>query len=1143
MGKTKIKEAILLSFLLIFPGTACLTPPSQTVKPKSPLVSVTPQTPGSSSVQTPASVTIPSSPSSSTNSETPKPPQLPKVLINGFNINLGNPGQSILLSGTNFISGKIKNIIFTNDINKEFLADIVKVTENELTFKVPTGSEFGVTLSSDASGKFISTKVSLLLENGEKVLVGDFKIIISASDTGSTVVISTGSSTSSSNTNNDPAPTTGNVTVNFNPAPPASVGTIAGNVFENTDTGGFAVAAASKALPNVKIRVLDKDNKEIGSGMSDANGAYSLNVPVGSDYHLEFTKDTFTPFNYYGVAPVVLKTITNIDEVYQSPASLGKGKVSGKTKNSNTSAALGSSIIKVYNKASHLIMTGLADASGTYLFDVPAVGGANYHYFEIIRPNYHIFRYYGVKVVNNETLSIDDIYQSENTIVTTTVKGNIKNVATKTVIDGAVVKIFKNGQLVMTTLANATGDYSFIVPVFQNIDYNIEIIKDTYIRYTYYGDANGIILQLAPNVISTVEQIYLTESVAGVGNLKGQLTSVTLADVVGSLVRLYNKDKILIMTGKVKADGTYDFVVPVGVDYYFDVVRPNYTKFIYYNLAVIAGINTIETIYLNLANVGVSNVTGTLRDSENVVINGSLVRIYNKLGQLIMTGFADANGIYNFAVPVGIDYYIRVIRTGYTDFYYYGVNIVLNQIYNVENLYLSLASLGKGTLSGKISLGNTVVRIYNKFGRLIMTTYAGADGSYNFIGVPVGSDYYVRIIRAGYSDFYYYGVNILSGQLYNIAEVFRLVLLANGVGSFSGVYLDAITNLPVANTVVRIYDNVTGFVIASGLTDINGFYKISVPLGFNYYYRYWYYTGGFSYSYYYTYYGLNFVNGFYYSNPIYYLAPTYQGKGDLSGSILDAVTTARPKGLTVNLKDTQGNTLQSAVTGDKGSYAFLGVDAGLYNVEVKGGAGYSDVTYSMFVIGNTAGNYKNSDRNIVVTPKLAANQTRVVLYWGYSPSDIDLHMTRPGQDPAVNHVYYDNRGSSTAVPFSTLDKDGFNGYGPEVITINNQQVGNYRFSVHDFSNQSATAGSPSTSLSYSGARIYVYQSTGLVKYFYVPYSATGGNLWTVFEMDGASGAITPVNTMSYVNSGFGVQSFGVKRNDGSLLRHLPSKHK
>jgi hypothetical protein len=100
-------------------------------------------------------------------------------------------------------------------------------------------------------------------------------------------------------------------------------------------------------------------------------------------------------------------------------------------------------------------------------------------------------------------------------------------------------------------------------------------------------------------------------------------------------------------------------------------------------------------------------------------------------------------------------------------------------------------------------------------------------------------------------------------------------------------------------------------------------------------------------------------------------------------------------------------------------------------------------------------------------------------------------------------VYFASRGSATSPPFATLDIDVTSGFGPETITIERLLPGQYTYAVHNFSNEAP--------LSASGAQVQVFSPTGVVATFSVP--AGSGRWWTVFTLDGTTGAITPVNTI------------------------------
>lgn len=156
----------------------------------------------------------------------------------------------------------------------------------------------------------------------------------------------------------------------------------------------------------------------------------------------------------------------------------------------------------------------------------------------------------------------------------------------------------------------------------------------------------------------------------------------------------------------------------------------------------------------------------------------------------------------------------------------------------------------------------------------------------------------------------------------------------------------------------------------------------------------------------------------------------------------------------------------------------------------------------------------------------AAPPFRVVLQWGAAPNDLDAHLTGPLPPEDRFHVYFGNpchpgpaTGCQTAGQAVTLDRDDTDGTGPEVITVDQQVAGTYRFSVHDFTNRFATPlESPSSALAASGATVTLYlasppPSTPNPQVFSVPNLP--GTLWTVFEISGST--VTASNAMGYTS--------------------------
>jgi hypothetical protein len=86
---------------------------------------------------------------------------------------------------------------------------------------------------------------------------------------------------------------------------------------------------------------------------------------------------------------------------------------------------------------------------------------------------------------------------------------------------------------------------------------------------------------------------------------------------------------------------------------------------------------------------------------------------------------------------------------------------------------------------------------------------------------------------------------------------------------------------------------------------------------------------------------------------------------------------------------------------------------------------------------------------ILLSPKMANENVRLVLSWGSAPRDLDLHLLGPGF-----HISYQNM--REAPNEARLDRDAMQGFGPETITAKRiRPDGKYQVWVHNYSNDEA----------------------------------------------------------------------------------------
>lgn len=129
-----------------------------------------------------------------------------------------------------------------------------------------------------------------------------------------------------------------------------------------------------------------------------------------------------------------------------------------------------------------------------------------------------------------------------------------------------------------------------------------------------------------------------------------------------------------------------------------------------------------------------------------------------------------------------------------------------------------------------------------------------------------------------------------------------------------------------------------------------------------------------------------------------------------------------------------------------------------------------------------------------VSKMMDLGQIRIVLDWGNSPSDLDLHLEKVGQ----YHIAYHHKRVADDRS-ARLDRDDVDGNGPETITITDvDDNATYNCYVHDFSNRTNP---DSKKLSKSRARISVYNDNRLEFVLDVPTNKEEGTRWDAFQLN------------------------------------------
>jgi hypothetical protein len=244
--------------------------------------------------------------------------------------------------------------------------------------------------------------------------------------------------------------------------------------------------------------------------------------------------------------------------------------------------------------------------------------------------------------------------------------------------------------------------------------------------------------------------------------------------------------------------------------------------------------------------------------------------------------------------------------------------------------------------------------------------------------------------------------------------------------------------------------------------------------------------------------------------------------GSMEGTIINSQTgigleNARVS-LTGDVTVTNGDDAEISVYTDAfGGFVFDKVEVGTYRMIVESDGYFARIINDVEVVEGL--NYA-PQQTIVEAPETGS--FRIVLIWGESPYDLDSHLTGPSSDGSGFHVYYSYKYNNDLTV--DLDVDDLVSYGPETITIHSFLSGTYRYSVHNYSDQTSTG---SQGIYASPSRVEVYDASGLLEAFDAPAASVAGNTWRVFEIvvSGTSATIVPVNEYVTAATSSDIESF------------------
>jgi len=391
------------------------------------------------------------------------------------------------------------------------------------------------------------------------------------------------------------------------------------------------------------------------------------------------------------------------------------------------------------------------------------------------------------------------------------------------------------------------------------------------------------------------------------------------------------------------------------------------------------------------------------------------------------------------------------------------------------------------------------VRLSSSNGTLNLLERTLSDGMYSFFFIPENNlTYQLYAYTPDYGEIECgasFTVSVDQLILNNEAVITCSMSVPEVTGNIEGKVIDAVLNSPLNNVLVSIFQN--GAEIETVHTGGEGIYDITLPVGE-------YNLNISAENYIPAQINITVVEGETTTvTELQQVSNDYIGIGVVKGVLSNAFNGSLVSSVLLEVRSGvnsySGTVINSVVTNTSGEYE-LSLQAGNYTIQASKD-GYTNTYFNIVSIGTLT----RDNQNASISPILNDEEIRIILSWGGAPNDLDSHLLTPEIDGNSYHIYYSNKGSSLSLPFSNLDTDETSGYGPETITLYSRFAGIYTFYVYNYS------GSPD--IKSSQAKVEVYTSSGLEKTYNVPLSGDG-KYWNVLTIDGLTGTIVPINTIT-----------------------------
>lgn len=550
-------------------------------------------------------------------------------------------------------------------------------------------------------------------------------------------------------------------------------------------------------LAGAVLNIMDQNNFLIGITVTDSNGRFDATGIAPGNYTI-VAQTTGYQSNTFGV--IVVSDAVSPASIPLSP---NPGAINGTLK-----PALGGAVVQLSNLNNIQVATTVTEPDGSFSFHTVQEGS---YLLTAVAAGYSS-GVIGANIVPGGTDTVVlDLTPNPGTIA-----GSIQDTSGNPIPEAAVKVL--NGNESIRGVGQAQADGSYIIG---------NLPPGTLTVIASAPGFSSIIrgVNLNPGELVTSFNYVLTPNP---GNVNGQITDTTTGKPIGGAdveIRILGASGLSVTSVSASMFGNFQ-ISGLQPGPYLVIARAEGYSTGTAGAIVISDQSTIASIALTPA---FGTLVGTVTDTSGnpIASVNTQLRLFSQEGVLLNTFFAGIDGSFLGGNLLPDEYTLNISSPGFESD---TVGVFIKAGFTTTltiKLTAPVASVSGRIIDGSIGSGvsGALINVNDVYGHPIIPTFSDENGAFTLSGIPVGN----LIVTASSPGYGTDSAAIVTaaGQTANV----QLTLTPNP-GNVNGFVSDSASGADLSGATVRIYDGVSGALLATVVTDNGGVYTYpNLPTG------------------------------------------------------------------------------------------------------------------------------------------------------------------------------------------------------------------------------------------------------------------------------------------------------------------------